>query len=158
MMTSLAVTHLSSPERNFVARARADLMKFNDVAEWVLDEDLIRIDTDQTFDLPVPNATILEFFFRFLDVLDGERNVWQGWIFFITARHWRSPLRPHEVNLRRPLTLADVHPKPGNRRNIGAVRVGMETEHVGVKRAGFLDIFWRRPDADTVMMELNNFY
>src|SRR5215813_2875584 len=60
-----STTHLSRTHRNFIAGTRPDLVQFDHIAEWILHEDLVRVDTDESFDLPVPDATIFEFFFRF---------------------------------------------------------------------------------------------
>src|SRR5438093_13182784 len=60
------------------------------------------------------------------------------------------------MNLRRPAILTDVHPEARNARNIGALSISLEAEHVCVKTAGLLQFFRFGSDADAVMGEFND--
>src|SRR6266404_3556536 len=79
-------------------------------------------------------------------------------IFFIAARHWRlAAIDAHEVNLRGPFSLANIHPEAGDRGDIGPVGIGMETQNVRVEILGLLYILRARADANTVVVQFNNF-
>jgi hypothetical protein len=53
--------------------------------------------------------------------------------------------------------LPHIHPESWNTGNVGAVRIGVQTKHIGVEGASFLDLFWRSANANSVMMQLDDF-
>jgi hypothetical protein len=106
----------------------------------------------------VPEAALFEFLFGFLDVFHGEGDMGKRGIFFVAASHWRPSLRTHEMYLRCALTFSHIHPETWNTRNVGTVRIGVQTQHIGVEVPRFLDIFLRCANTNPVMMQLDNFY
>jgi len=61
------------------------------------------------------------------------------------------------MNLGRPIILADIHPETRNAGNIRTLRIRVETEHLRIKPAGFLQFLRLGPDADAVVVKFDDF-
>ena len=69
-------------------------MQLDHVAERVAHEHLIRILADETLDAPVPDAALVEFPARGLNVLHRQGDVGQGRVLFLGASIGDMPLAP----------------------------------------------------------------
>src|SRR2546426_104976 len=149
--------HLARTEGDLVTAARADLMQLDDIAKGILDKDLVRIVAHQALDAPVPEAAPFQFLTRLLDVFHRQRHVRQGRVFFFAARHRRHASRAHQVDLRRLLALADIHPEAGNSGDVGPARIGLQAQDLGVELTSLLNFLWGGTNTDAMVMQLNDF-
>jgi hypothetical protein len=139
-----------------IAVTGSDLMELNEVARRIVQKNLERLRTDETFHDPVRDCHAVQLRAGLLNVLDSKRDMKAGRILLRTLRPgWRRTFRPHDVDLRCGFGLfPDVHPRAGHIRNFGACDVALKAEHLSVEPIRFLYLIERNPQS--MMVEFEN--